>query len=107
MPLPTITVQQLEEFLPDTSKYFLLDVRQPEEFAEARIDGSTLIPLGVLPIRFNELEPHKNKEILVHCRSGARSAQAAQFLIQQGYSAHNVAGGILAWAEMMSAKDSQ
>jgi rhodanese-related sulfurtransferase len=75
----------------------LLDVRQPEEFAELRIPGSTLLPLSGLQARLEELP--KDRDIVVHCRSGARSARATEFLIQHGYQASNVAGGLLAWKE--------
>ncbi|HEX7022456.1 MAG TPA: rhodanese-like domain-containing protein [Trueperaceae bacterium] len=75
----------------------LLDVREKSEFDEARIPGSLLIPLGELAGRQEELP--KDRDIMVHCRSGARSARAAQYLNVQGYRATNMAGGILAWKE--------
>ena len=63
-----------------------------------RIAGTKHIPLGDIPERFKELDA--NAEILIHCRSGARSMKAAKFLKEQGYAnVSNVAGGILAWAE--------
>ena len=75
----------------------LLDVREPFEFEVARIEGANLIPLGELPGRVGELD--REKEILVLCHSGMRSAQAAEFLQQAGFArVANVAGGIDAWS---------
>jgi rhodanese-related sulfurtransferase len=76
---------------------FLLDVREPLEYQEAHATGATLIPLGEIPTRFHELP--KDQEIVVICRSGARSAKATEFLLEQGYTAHNLTGGTLAWLE--------
>ncbi|TBR26029.1 molybdopterin-synthase adenylyltransferase MoeB [bacterium] len=76
----------------------VLDVRELHELDICRIPGTKHIPLGELPKRFAELDPAA--EIYVHCRSGARSANAVAFLKEKGYAkAVNVAGGILAWAE--------
>lgn len=74
-----------------------LDVREPDEHAATRIPGTTLLPLSEFAGRFEELP--KDREIVVHCRSGARSARATEFLRAHGYDAVNVAGGILAWQE--------
>ena len=79
--------------------FFLLDVREPTEYEIAKIEGSTLIPLGELPHRVNELEPYKEKEIVVHCKLGGRSAQAIQILKSQGFkNLRNMYGGIDLWA---------
>lgn len=79
-------------------KVNLVDVREPHEFQIARIPGSTLIPLGDLPKRVNELNPAD--EVVVHCKSGMRSAKAADFLRQAGFKrVLNVKGGILAWSD--------
>lgn len=76
----------------------LLDVREPNEYAEIHAPNSTLIPLGQLKSRFNELAAHKEKSIAVICRSGVRSAAATQLLLDAGYGhASNVRGGIIAW----------
>ncbi len=76
---------------------FLLDVREPLEYAEVHATGATLIPLGEIPERFRELP--QDQEIIVICRSGARSAKAAEFLLERGYIAHSLTGGTLAWLE--------
>ena len=78
-------------------KLFVLDVREPYEFAIAQIGGH-LIPLNDLPQRVCELDA--NREIVVHCKVGGRSQKAAEFLAQNGFkNIHNLAGGITAWAE--------
>ncbi|MCX6141051.1 MAG: rhodanese-like domain-containing protein [Candidatus Kapabacteria bacterium] len=76
----------------------LLDVRQPEEYAEQHIPNSILIPLGELPDRVDELEDYRDKEIVVICRSGSRSGQACMFLTMSGFeNAVNMRGGMLSW----------
>ncbi|MBA2667647.1 MAG: rhodanese-like domain-containing protein [Trueperaceae bacterium] len=74
-----------------------VDVREPDEFARVRIEGATLLPLSEFSNRFEEL-PH-DREIVVSCRSGARSGRATAFLRERGYDAVNLGGGILAWEE--------
>ncbi|MCD0156464.1 rhodanese-like domain-containing protein [Deinococcus sp. UR1] len=76
----------------------LVDVREPNEFAEVHAEGATLIPLSEFEARFSELP--KDRELVMICRSGARSARAGEYLKAQGYSqVVNVAGGTLAWVE--------
>ena len=76
---------------------FILDVREPHEYEIVNI-GAYLIPLSALRKRIDELDP--SKEIVVHCKSGARSARAAEFLRKNGFkSVKNLVGGIDAWAE--------
>lgn len=94
---PEISVEDLKAKLDKKEAFLLLDVRETSEHDFARIEGSTLIPLGELPSRFGELD--KSRKVVVHCKSGARSARAVQFLIDKGYDAVNVAGGIKAWSE--------
>ena len=95
--VPEISVQQLKDKLDKKEKIILLDVREPKEYALAKIEGSRLIPLGALPERLGELD--KSAQVLVHCKRGGRSAKAVQFLREKGYDAVNVAGGIDAWSE--------
>ena len=95
---PSITVDQLAEKLNSNPNTVLIDVREPEEFAEASIAGSTLIPLGELPDRIAEVP--REGEVLVHCKLGGRSARAVAFLQEQGITgATNVEGGIEAWLQ--------
>jgi len=78
---------------------FLLDVRQPFEDDIATMDADQLIPLDQLANRLGELRAGKDDEIVVHCRSGVRSAMAVEVLKAYGYNrAYNLEGGILAWA---------
>ena len=79
---------------------FILDVREPTEYQINRIEGSVLIPLGEIPQRFQELDP--SIEIVCQCKGGVRSAKAAAFLRQQGFTnVRNLTGGIIAWAEQV------
>jgi len=96
--IPQISVEELKARM-DTDKPFVLDVRDPHEYAIVNL-GVPQIPLGVLGDRLSEIPVGKNDEILIHCRSGARSQKAALLLKEAGYTnVKNVAGGILAWAE--------
>jgi adenylyltransferase/sulfurtransferase len=92
------TVEELKERLDRKEDLFILDVRQPEEFQICRIPGSKLIPLAELPQRVGELQ--KDRELIVHCKSGMRSLKATKFLRDAGFKgARNLKGGILAWAQ--------
>jgi molybdopterin/thiamine biosynthesis adenylyltransferase/rhodanese-related sulfurtransferase len=94
------TVEELKRRLDRKEDIFILDVRNPPEYAICQIPGSKLLPLPELPQRFSELD--KNREIIVHCKSGMRSAKAVQFLREQGFTKlKNLKGGILAWAEQI------
>ena len=95
--VPEISVEDLKAKLDKKEKFILLDVREQNEYDLAKIPGSRLIPLGTLPDRAKELD--KSQPIVVHCRSGGRSAKAVQFLIGEGFKAVNVEGGITAWSE--------
>ena len=78
--------------------FVLIDVREPHEYQICNIPYARLIPLGEVPKRVNEL--NSADEIVVHCKSGMRSAKAADFLRQAGFSkVKNMKGGILAWSE--------
>ena len=77
---------------------FLLDVRQPEEFAVSKIEGFLLMPLHELAAGVEELQPHKSKEVLVICHHGARSLFAANFLRKCGFDAKSIKGGIEEWS---------
>ncbi|GAA5139683.1 molybdopterin-synthase adenylyltransferase MoeB [Prosthecobacter algae] len=96
--VPTITVQELQDKRSRQEDHFLLDVREPDEYAAAQIEGSTLIPLAQITARAAEIP--RDKPVLVHCRSGVRSAKAVAALQDLGYTqVWSVAGGILAWAK--------
>jgi adenylyltransferase/sulfurtransferase len=76
----------------------LIDVRQPDEFAFASIEGAKLIPLGEIPSRSGEIDP--TRETVIHCKMGGRSARAIEFLRQSGFQGDlkNLVGGITAWS---------
>ena len=95
--IPEMTVSELKELMDEGKMPFLLDVRRPEEYQIANLNGH-LIQLDYLPDRLEEIESHKNEQIVVYCRSGARSGRAVQFLRAQGYDAVNLKGGVLAWS---------
>ncbi|GHG52570.1 sulfurtransferase [Sinomonas cellulolyticus] len=73
----------------------LLDVREDYEWEAGHAEAAVHIPLEQLPGRLDELDP--DEDLLVICRTGGRSARAAQWLVANGYSAYNVAGGMDAW----------
>ncbi len=95
-----ITVDELKKRVDAGEKLNIIDVREPDEYAEFNIGGK-LVPLGnILSMQVDELEDYKDEELIVHCRSGKRSAQACLFLETMGYSnCKNVEGGVLAWQE--------
>ncbi len=106
IPHQTVEVQVTGEIDPTEVKqkqdrgdnFVLIDVREPHEYQIARIPGATLIPLGDLPKRLNELDP--SAEFVMHCKSGMRSAKAVDLLKQSGFTkVRNMTGGILAWSD--------
>jgi len=95
--IPQITVKELKARRDSGEDIFLLDVREPYEYQIAQI-GGTLIPQGEVPNRLAEIP--RDREIVVQCRSGARSQRIAELLQQSGYqNVVNLAGGILAWSD--------
>ena len=100
--VPEIQVEELKRRLDAGDDLFVLDVREPHEYQICNINGH-LIPLGDLPKRVHELD--SSREIVAHCRSGVRSGKAVVFLQQAGFKkVHNLAGGILAWADRVDPK---
>ncbi|HET9232919.1 MAG TPA: rhodanese-like domain-containing protein, partial [Candidatus Eisenbacteria bacterium] len=92
--VPEITARDLAA---SRDRVLLLDVREPFEADIARIPGARLIPLGELRNRLSEID--READIVVHCRSGQRSAKAVRWLQEAGYPrVRNLRGGILAWA---------
>lgn len=90
-----ISPDELNSMLTSGKDFLLLDVRTPQENAAQAIENSYLIPLTELGRRMDELP--KNKEIVVYCRVGNRSAYACAFLSEQGYKVKNLEGGIMVW----------
>ena len=98
--VPSISVEDLKAMQDRGDRVTILDVREPHEWKISDLAGSVKIPLGTLPQRFEELS--RDDELIVYCRSGARSAQAVQFLRQAGYAkAKNLIGGVNHWAEVI------
>ncbi len=94
--METITPAELRTVLDGNFQGLLIDVREPDEHATASIPGARLIPLGSLPSQLDSLP--RDREILVHCKSGGRSAKAVKLLLDHGFTqVKNVTGGIDAW----------
>ncbi|MEO5912616.1 MAG: molybdopterin-synthase adenylyltransferase MoeB [Luteolibacter sp.] len=94
--MESITTSELRTQLQGPFDGLLIDVREPDEYAVAHIEGSRLIPLKTLPEQLDSLP--KDREILVHCKAGGRSAKAVQMLLDHGFTrVKNVTGGMDAW----------
>jgi sulfur-carrier protein adenylyltransferase/sulfurtransferase len=95
-----MTPRELKERLDRGEQILVLDVREPQEYQINRIQGSTLIPLGELPQRYEELD--QNAAIVCQCKSGMRSAKATGFLRSIGFkNVRNLQGGILGWIDQV------
>lgn len=93
-----ITATELKQKMDDGADIQLIDVRQPDEYDFARIEGAKLIPLGEIMRRMDELD--ETKEIIIQCKSGGRSGQAIMALQRAGFTGDlkNLKGGITAWS---------
>lgn len=93
-----VTVKELKQLIDDGADFQLIDVREPNEFEFANINGE-LIPMGSVPENVDKFS--KDKQVIVQCRSGKRSADVIHFLEQNhGYdNLYNLVGGILAWSD--------
>jgi rhodanese-related sulfurtransferase len=88
---------ELQNKLASSNDLYLLDIRSDAEVMHGMLPNSTHLPMHLLPLRAGEFP--KDKEIVLYCRSGARSYHACMFLMQQGYSnVINLKGGIIDWA---------
>mgnify|MGYP000465857385 CR=1 FL=1 len=97
---PDIGPLQLKARLDRGGRFLLLDVREPHECQICRLPNATFIPMREVPKRLGELD--RGQEIVVYCRSGARSAKVAEFLRNQGFGpVRNLTGGILAWSDQV------
>lgn len=96
-----ISVEELKKLRDESEVFLLIDVRETHEYEVGHLDG-TLVPLGTLPGRLGEFE--REAHIVVHCRSGARSARAVELMRESGFTnVWNVRGGLLAWIERIDA----
>lgn len=90
------TVQQLRSSEED---FLLLDCREPIEWQTVKLEGARLIPMGSIPSQVAELEPYRDKRVVVYCHHGGRSLQVTRWLRQQGFAnAQNMRGGIDDWS---------
>ena len=95
-----LTVQELRQKLDAKENFLLLDVRESWEYDEFNIGGK-LLPLGDLMSKMSEIEDYKDGEVVVHCRSGARSAMAQGLLLAAGFKkVLNLKGGSMAWLDV-------
>ncbi len=95
--VPEMSVQDLHARMETGEHFRLIDVREPHEWDIVRIEGAELVPLGDIPAHLSEFD--STDEFVIHCRSGARSAQAVGLLMQAGITrVKNLRGGVLAWA---------
>lgn len=94
-----IDVHAVQQLRSSDEDFLLLDCREIEEWQTVKLDGATLIPMGSMPARIGELEPYRDKRIVVYCHHGGRSLQVTRWLRQQGFDqAQNMRGGIDAWS---------
>ena len=94
----TISVQELKNYIDNNKDFILLDVREKFEVDIAFLPNSIHIPMMNIPSRIKELDP--NKEIIVYCKSGIRSAKVCEFLNDNNfYKINNLLGGIKAWSK--------
>ena len=93
-----ISAPELKQLMDERSDIQLIDVRQPDENSFARIEGAKLIPLAEVVKRMDELD--QNREAIIHCKMGGRSAKAIEALRAAGYKGElkNLRGGITAWS---------
>lgn len=97
-----ITCEELKTRLDKGETLNIIDVREPYEFEEFNI-GAQLIPLGEIPFKLEELAHLKTEEIIVHCRSGARSSNAKLFMMENGFTnVRNLIGGMMEWQATVS-----
>lgn len=94
--MKAVTVQELKKMQDEGVDFQFIDVREVHEFEEDNL-GAVLIPLGTVPENIDQFS--EDKQIIIHCRSGARSGQACMFLAQNfGYeNVYNMTGGIIAY----------
>ncbi len=86
--------------LMNTEDVILLDVREPSETAVGKISGAVQIPVGAVATRIGELEKHKDKTLLVYCKTGARAGLACKDLSKNGFEkVYSLNGGLTAWQE--------
>ncbi len=98
-----ITATELKQKMDNGDDVQLIDVRQPDEYAFAKIEGAKLIPLGEIMKRMDEID--ETKETIIHCKMGGRSAKAIEAMQKTGFKGDlkNLKGGITAWSNEVDA----
>lgn len=92
-----ITAEEAKKIIDSSENYIILDVRTQEEYEAGHIPGAVLIPNTEIEIRAAKELPDKDQLLLIYCRSGNRSKQAAQILVKLGYTNIKEFGGIIDW----------
>ena len=98
MMVEEIDVAELKRRMDNTDDFVLYDIRSEAEVAQGILPGSEFLPMHLIPLKMNDFP--KDKDVILYCRSGARSYHACAYLMQQGISnVINVRGGIISWAQ--------
>lgn len=104
-PYKNISPFQVKEIIEKQKNVIIIDVRTREEFSSGYIKGAINIPVQELEKRLKELENHKNKSLIVYCRSGNRSRTASEILVKNGFkNVYNLSGGIIEWTKYFELK---
>lgn len=94
------TTKELKEMLNSKDNIQFIDCRENQEWKEAHIAGINLLPLSEFEAKFESILKDKDGQIVIHCRSGARSMNACMFLLSKGFTnLTNVQGGIMSWIQ--------
>ncbi len=94
---PAIAPKDAKDILAADKSVLLIDVRNPQEYAESHIPGSVLVPLDILSVKIQDFAPSKDSKLIVYCRSGARATSACTLLAHLGYTNVSNLGGIMTW----------
>jgi rhodanese-related sulfurtransferase len=97
-----IDVAAVKQKLDAGDDFLFVDCREAKEHATANIAAAKLVPMGEIADRLGELEPHKERPLVVHCHHGGRSLRVARWLREQGFTqAQSMAGGIDTWSQQI------
>ena len=95
-----VTVADVAQMQKDAADFILLDVREPDEYELAKIEGSKLMPMSEIGESWETLKDNQDSHIIVHCHHGGRSLRVTQFLREKGFTqVQNMAGGIDQWSQ--------
>ena len=100
-----ISCQSVKSLLDQGDEITLIDCREADEYAIARIDAARLLPMSEIQQRIAELEPDRDRQLVVHCHHGGRSLRVAKWLRQNGFAgAQSMSGGIDEWSSLIDPK---